>query len=221
MGKTAIQLGHAGGLLEPVAIVEILAVGRVKAWIEQAELVPAAAGEQEAGEGVGGWQQAEKLGLAGIEDGHGPGQHAGGQAEVAVRQQGAGGLGQAAQHQIPAGSHAQVAERTGNPDLIDQGMPPLLQGFQFCGYSGVITGAHAVVHDGQGLHGVVEAGQQPFDQAPVAAALPVGGQGRPEQRLSQFAALGAGRQANPPVVGSSRFCVRRRFHRLGVADFRR
>lgn len=67
VGEAAIEPVDPGAGRQSVAIVEILAIGGVKVGIKQAELVPAAAGEQKGGESVGAGQQRQELGPAGID----------------------------------------------------------------------------------------------------------------------------------------------------------
>ena len=122
MGKAPIDLVHLRIGADPVAIVEILAVGRVEVGIEEAQPVPAEGGEQKSGKARGIGQQRQHLGTGDLHPGQGGFQNAGRETNIVIGEQGDRRLGKAGEDQIPARGHPKVAEGPGHVDVVHQRM---------------------------------------------------------------------------------------------------
>jgi hypothetical protein len=138
----------------------------VEVGIEQAHPVPGGRGDGEGGELLGGRQQRQELGTGGLKARHHLRQHARGEDHVVVDQQGEAGVRKGREDGVPAGGDPLVAEGPGHPHPGDAGGGlPLQPGQQPLEFIAVgQAGADAVVDDGEGLDGVVEAVDQALQQ---------------------------------------------------------
>jgi len=151
---------------EPVAVVEILVVSGIKVFIEQADAVPGGGRDQESGVFARCGQQRQPLRAARIHAFKSSRQHPSSKTDVIVGKKGQRSLREAAQDVIPAGSHPEISERSGDLNGLDQWMATLLDVLQlllqFVLPVGVI--GRTVVNDGERFDWYVEAGKKPVEQ---------------------------------------------------------